>query len=81
MTTRRARESRNILVKVAKTGGAVTEVLLDSTNNTVADALSAASMELSAGQRVRVDNRTADEDTELKNGSVVVISGSIKGGN
>lgn len=84
-TTRRTTTSaadRVIFVKVAKTGGAVVEVTLNNTTGkTVADALDAADMELANGQRIRVDGRAADEDTTLKDGSVIVISGSIKGGN
>lgn len=80
--TTRTTVDKVIFVKVAKTGGAVTEVTLNNTTGkTVADALDAASMELSSGQRIRVDGKTADEDTTLKDGSVIVISGSIKGGN
>ena len=80
--TTRAAADRVIFVKVAKTGGAVTEVTLNNTTGkTVADALDAADMELGNGQRVRVNQRSADEDTLLKDGDVIVISGSIKGGN
>lgn len=76
----RTNKSGLVLVKVAKTGGIVTEVALNG-DHTVEDALSAAGIDYSEDEeRVRVNGKAASLSTNLKNGDVVTLSGSIKGG-
>lgn len=81
-TTRRAtprRAAADVMVKVARTGGTVTEVCLDG-EPTVKAALDIANIDHSKGDRVRVNGREADLDTELKQGDIVTVAGKIEGG-
>lgn len=83
MTRRTTRStSKVIFVKVAKTGGTVTEVALNGdTGHSVEAALDAVGLEFQTGQRIRVGGRPADMETILKDKDVVTLSGSVKGGN
>lgn len=82
-TTRRRRartEETEILVKVGRTGGRVEEYSLTGTEPTVADALEAAGLSVSKGDRIRVNGDTAEDDTILENGDVITVSGKVSGG-
>jgi hypothetical protein len=78
-TTRSTRRSGDILVKVARTGGVVTEVALNG-DITVEAALDIANIGHSPKDRVRVNGREADFDTELEDGDIVTVAGKIEGG-
>lgn len=81
-TTRRTatrRTSGDVLVKVARTGGVVTEVALNG-EKTVESALGIADITYTKGDRVRVNGREADTDTVLANGDIVTVAGKIEGG-
>jgi len=73
-------ELDEIFVKVARSGGEVKEVLLNS-DRTVQDALNAADLEATDSDRIRVEGQPAELDDELKEGDVVTLSGKIEGGN
>ena len=76
---RTARRASEIFVKVAKTGGLVTEVCLNG-GRSVADALEAGGYDYEAEYKVRVNGEPADMEDELSNGDVVTIAGKIEGG-
>lgn len=80
-TSRRARKEKvnHITVKVARTGQSVKEVALNG-DRTVEDALTAADVEFSARDRVRVNGETASLDDVLEQDDIVTVSGKIKGG-
>ncbi len=78
VTHRRTAGDGSILVKVARTGGAVTEYCLDG-EKTVEEALGLANISVSKGDRIRVDGKIADLDTKLKNGDIVTVAGKVAG--
>ena len=67
-----------IFVKVIRIPGAVTEVALGA-GATVADALSAAAIEPSGSEAIKVGANTAEMGTPLADGDRVVISQGAKG--
>ena len=74
-----ARGRSPIFVKVARTGGSVTEVSLNG-GRQVEDALDAADISYSESDRMRINGSPAQLDDELKDGDIVTISGRVKGG-
>lgn len=78
-TRRTRRETSDITVKVARTGGTVKEVLL-AEGATVEEALTAAEIEYGDNSRIRVAGESVELDTELEDGDYVTVSGKVKGG-
>lgn len=68
------------LVKIVKTGGKIEEYLFEGDEPTVDDALEAAGMEITKGQRVRMDGDLVDGDTIVEDGSVLTVTGKVAGG-
>lgn len=68
-----------MLVKVARTGGTVTEVMLEE-GATVEDALSSAGLSTGDSERVRLNGRQSELDDEVSNGDIVTVAGKIEGG-
>lgn len=66
-------------VKVARTGGRVTEVLVES-GTTVEEALEASGIDYSATDRVRKNGTQADLDDKVTKNDVITVAGKIKGG-
>lgn len=85
MAVRKTRKTKDaqpeISVKVGRTGGRVEEYLLEGDEPTVGDALAAAGIELSKGQRVRVGGESAEEDTIVEDGDIITVQGKVSGGN
>lgn len=69
----------DMLVKVGRSGSAVIEVALNG-KHTVADALTAAGLNLKASEQIRVNKDVVDEDYELSDGDVVFLAKHIAGG-
>ena len=67
-----------ILVKVIRIPGAVTEVTLSS-GATVADALSAAGVEPSGSETIKVGAETVETSHTLADGDRVVVAQGAKG--
>lgn len=67
-----------IFVKVIRIPGAVTEVAL-SAGATVADALSAASIEPTGSEAIKVGSETVETSYTVADGDRVVISQGAKG--
>lgn len=79
-TARATRTVRPTLVKVVRTGGEVKEYAVEEANPTVADVLAVADLDLTKGDRVRVNGRTADEETAVHSGDIVSLAGKVAGG-
>ncbi len=76
----RTRQTRaTIEVKVARVGGEVKELMLE-TGATVEEALDASTLEWSDSMRIRVNGEAAELDDELEDGDVITIAGKVKGG-
>jgi sulfur carrier protein ThiS len=83
MARRRQVEEEDVtetLVKVGRTGGRVEEYSLEGDEPTVADALQAAGITISKGDRIRLNGETATEDDEVQSGDIVTIAGKVSGG-
>ena len=65
------------MVKVAQLGQAVKEVYVEGT---VGDALSAAGVTVPPGHGVRVSGRTAELSSAIKDGDIITLVPSVKGG-
>ena len=68
------------LVKVGRTGGRVEEYSLEGDEPTVADALAAAGISISKGDRIRLNGDAADEDEAVQDGDIVTVAGKVSGG-
>lgn len=68
------------IVKVGKTGGKVETYSLMGDEPTVSDALEAAGITLSKGDRIRVNGDAADEDDAVYSDDIVTIAGKVSGG-
>lgn len=68
------------IVKVGKTGGKVETYSLMGSEPTVADALEAASITLSKGDRIRVNGDAAEEDQEVYDDDIITVAGKVSGG-
>jgi len=80
MARKAKKNDEAIFVKVARTGGVVNEYCLDDEDKTVEAILDVADMDVDDEEKIRVNGKLADMDTELKDGDVVTISGKVKGG-
>lgn len=69
-----------ILVKVGRTGGRVEEYSLTGDEPTVADALQAAGITISKGDRIRLNGDTADEDETVEDQDIITVAGKVSGG-
>jgi molybdopterin converting factor small subunit len=69
-----------ITVKISRTGGQVTEYSLEGDDPTVGDALEAARIEISKGDRIRVNGELVDEDTVVSQDDIITITGKVSGG-
>lgn len=69
-----------VLVKVGRSGGRVEEYSLTGEEPTVGDALVAAGITISKGDRIRLNGETADEDEIVEEGDIVTIAGKVSGG-
>ena len=78
-TRRTAGAAAPVLVKVARTGGQVTEYALNG-EHTVREAMELAGMTTNKGDRVRVNGRVAEHDTVLHNNDIVIVAGRVEGG-
>lgn len=79
-TRREEVDEDEILVKVGRTGGRVEEYSLEGDEPTVSDALQAAGITISKGDRIRLNGETADEDDEVEDGDIITIAGKVSGG-
>lgn len=68
------------LVKVGRSGGRVEEYSLTEEDPTVADALAAAGISISKGDRIRLNGETADEDEDVEDGDIITVAGKVSGG-
>lgn len=75
----RPRTTREVTVKVARTGGKVTEVAVES-GATVEDALEASEIDYSSTDRIRRNSSRADLSDKVANGDLITVAGKIKGG-
>jgi sulfur carrier protein ThiS len=67
-----------MLVKVAKLGSEVTEVLLND-GATVSEALAAARISV-GNEEIRLNGESAAMDDDVKNGDLVTVVPAVKGG-
>ena len=67
-----------ITVKVIRVPGAVTEVGLES-GATVADALSAASVDVGSGETLKLNGADTTNDTTVSDGSRILVAKAAKG--
>lgn len=67
-----------INVQVTKVPGAMVPVVLNG-GATVADALSAANIEVGSGYEIRLNNDVVSTDSTLNDGDVVLVTKMIKG--
>lgn len=80
-TTRRRKTNTNqITVKVGRSGGRVEEYILEGDEPTVGDALEAADISISKGQRIRLGGDVVDEDTIVEDGDMITVQGKVSGG-
>lgn len=75
----RRSEPEEFIVKVARTGGRVSEVSVES-GATVEDALEASRIDYSSTDRIRKNGNTADLDDKVSKNDVITVAGKIKGG-
>lgn len=75
----RGRTTREFIVKVARTGGRVTEVSVES-GASVEDALEASEVDYSSTDRIRKNGSRAELSDSVANGDVITVAGKIKGG-
>ena len=78
--TAEADDDNEVLVKVGRSGGRVEEYSLTGDEPTVADALAAASISISKGDRIRLNGETADEDEVVEDGDIITVAGKVSGG-
>ena len=72
--------ARQVLVKVGRNGGRVEEYAITTSDPTVSDALEAADIHLSKGERIRLNGDAAAEGDEVRNGDIITIAGKVSGG-
>ena len=77
--TRSEESNTETLVKVGRSGGRVEEYSLTGDEPTVADALAAAGIRLTKGDRIRLGGQSADEDEIVENGDIITIGGKVSG--
>lgn len=75
-----AADEAETLVKVGRTGGRVEEYSLEGEEPTIADALSAAGITISKGDRIRLNGDAAEEDEVVQGGDIITIAGKVSGG-
>lgn len=80
----RARSTRSssnseFVVKVARTGGRVTEVVVEK-GATIEEALEASGIDYSSTDRIRKNGATVELDSKVAKNDVITIAGKIKGG-
>lgn len=68
------------MVKVGRSGGRVEEYSLTGEDPTVEDALRAAGVNTTKGDRIRLNGETADEDEIVEDGDIITIAGKVSGG-
>lgn len=76
----RTANRKTITVKVGRTGGRVKEYVLEGEEPTIADALEAADISSTKGDRVRLNGDIADEDTVVEDGDIITVAGRVSGG-
>ena len=69
----RHEDTNEILVKVGRTGGRVEEYSLEGDEPTVEDALQAAGITLTKGERIRLNGETADEGDSVDDGDIITV--------
>lgn len=72
--------ARQILVKVGRMGGRVEEYSIAGASPTVADALEAADIHVSKGDRIRLNAETVNQGDEVRNGDIITVAGKVSGG-
>lgn len=73
-------EESEILVKVGRSGGRVEEFAITGEDLTVADALEAAGISVTKGDRIRVNSEIADKSDDISDGDIITVSGKVSGG-
>ena len=68
-----------ITVKVGRTGGRIEEYALEGDEPTVGEALEAAGISTSKGDRIRADGDVVDRDTIAEDGQIIMVSGKVAG--
>lgn len=71
-------ETDQIIVKVGRPGGKIEEYSLDE-DSTVEDALKAADIDTSKGDRIRVNNDSVVLDDVLEHGDLITVAGKVAG--
>lgn len=75
----RTRASAEFIVKVARTGGRVSEVSVEN-GTTVEEVLEASGIDYSSTDRIRKNGVRAELDDKVSKSDVITIAGKIKGG-
>lgn len=78
---KKTKKTTTTTVKVGRTGGRVEEYILEGDEPTVGDALSAANISTSKGDRIRLNGDVVDEDTIVENDDIITVAGKVSGGN
>ena len=69
-----------ILVSVGRTGKKVERYSITAEDPTVEDALEAAGITVSKGDRVRLDGETVELDEPIEDGAIITVAGKVSGG-
>lgn len=80
MARRRNTEENEIIVKVGRTGKKVETYSITAEDPTVEDALEAAGITVSKGDRVRLDGETVELDEAIEDGAIITVAGKVSGG-
>lgn len=72
--------ARQITVQVGRNGGRVEKYALTLASPTIADALEAADITLTKGDKIRLNGDSAYEADDIKNGDIITIAGKVSGG-
>ena len=78
--TTRSTEEEEVIVKIGRSGGRVESYSIEGSDPTVADALEAAGISLTKGERIRLNGESADEDEEIQTDDIITIAGKVSGG-
>ena len=68
-----------ITVKIGRTGSRIEEYALEGEEPTVGDALEAAGISTSKGDKIRMDGELVDRDTIVEDSAIIMISGKVAG--
>ncbi len=72
--------ARKITVTVGRHSGSVNEYTIDIANPTVQDALDKAGIDLTKGDRIRLNGDTVMVGDKIANDDVITVTGRVSGG-